>query len=61
MANRFKGLDVVDRGPEEQWSEVHNTVPKPSKEKEKQEEKEAVWLDFINSWGKKRREVKGKR
>ena len=42
MANRFKGLDVVDRGPEEQWSEVHNTVPKPSKEKEKQEEKEAV-------------------
>ena len=27
MANSFKGLDVVDRGPEEQWSEVHNTVP----------------------------------
>ena len=26
VANRFKGLDLVDRVPEEQWSEVHNTV-----------------------------------
>ena len=23
--NRFKGLDLVDRGPEDQWTEVHNT------------------------------------
>ena len=26
VTNRFKGLDVVDRVPEELWMEVHNTV-----------------------------------
>ena len=26
MANRFKGLDLVDRMPEELWMEVQNTV-----------------------------------
>ena len=24
--NRFKGLDLVDREPEELWTEVHNIV-----------------------------------
>ena len=24
MTNRFKGLDLIDRVPEEQWTEVHN-------------------------------------
>ena len=24
--NRFKGLDLVDKVPEELWMEVHNTV-----------------------------------
>ena len=24
--NRFKGLDLVDRMPQELWPEVHNTV-----------------------------------
>ena len=24
--SRFKGLDLVDRVPEELWTEVHNTV-----------------------------------
>ena len=24
--NRFKGLDLVDRMPEELWTEVHNIV-----------------------------------
>ena len=28
MINRFKGLDLVDRVPEELWTEVHNTVQK---------------------------------
>ena len=27
MTNRFKGLDLVDRVPEELWAEVQNTVP----------------------------------
>ena len=26
VTNRFKGLDLVDRVPEELWIEVHNTV-----------------------------------
>ena len=26
MMNIFKGLDLVDRGPEELWIEVHNIV-----------------------------------
>ena len=26
MTNRFKGLDLVDRVPEEIWTEVHNIV-----------------------------------
>ena len=26
VINRFKGLDLVDRVPEEVWAEVHNTV-----------------------------------
>ena len=26
VRNRFKGLDLIDRIPEELWTEVHNTV-----------------------------------
>ena len=26
VTNRFKGLDLIDRVPEELWREVHNTV-----------------------------------
>ena len=26
VMNRFKGLDLVDKVPEELWMEVHNTV-----------------------------------
>ena len=26
LANRFKGLDLIDRVPEELWMEVHDTV-----------------------------------
>ena len=28
VMNRFKGLDLVDRVPEELWTEVSNTVQK---------------------------------
>ena len=42
MINRFKGLGLVDRVPEELWTEVHNivqeavtkTIPKKKKCKE---------------------------
>ena len=41
VANRFKGLDLIDRVPEELWTEVHNivqeavikTIPKKKKYK----------------------------
>ena len=26
VRNRFKGLDLIDRVPEEQWMEVHDIV-----------------------------------
>ena len=26
MRNRFKGLDLIDRVPDELWMEVHDTV-----------------------------------
>ena len=26
LKNRFKGLDLLDRVPEELWAEIHNTV-----------------------------------
>ena len=26
VRNRFKGLDMIDRVPDELWMEVHNTV-----------------------------------
>ena len=41
VANRFKGLDLIDRVPEELWTEVHDilqeavnkTIPKKGKAK----------------------------
>ena len=26
VTNRFKGFDLIDRGPEELWTEVHGIV-----------------------------------
>ena len=63
MTNRFKGLDLIDRIPEEQWTEVHNiaqeavikTIPK------KKKCKGAKWLsEKALQIVEKRREVKGK-
>ena len=64
VTNRFKGLDLVDRVPEELWKEVHNivqeagdkTVPK------KKKSKKAQWLSEEDlQIAKERREVKSKR
>jgi len=27
VTNRFKGLDLIDRVPEDLWTEVHDIVP----------------------------------
>ena len=63
MRNRFKGLDLIGRVPEELWTEVCNTVQEaviktiPNKKKCKK----AKWLSEENlQVAEKRREVKGK-
>ena len=63
VTNRFKGLDLIDRVPEELWMEVHNIVQEavirttPKKKKCKK----AKWLsEEALQIAEKRREVKGK-
>ena len=64
VTNRFKELDVIDRVPEELWTEVCNTVQEavmaiiPKKKKSKK----AKWLsEEVFQIAEKRREAKGKR
>ena len=60
--NRFKGLDLIDRVPEEQWMEVCNivqevvikTIPK------KKKCKKAKWLTEEALQAAEKREAKGK-
>ena len=63
VTNRFKGLDLIVRVPEELWTEVHdivyeaaiNTLPK------KKKCKKAKWLsEEALQIAEKRRESKGK-
>ena len=63
VRNRFKGLDLIDRAPEELWTEVHNivqevvikTIPK------KKKCKKANWLsEEALQIAVKRREAKSK-
>ena len=63
VINRFKGLDLIDRVPEELWTEVCDmvkeavikTVPK------KKKCKKAKWLsEEVLQIAEKRREAKGK-
>ena len=60
VINRFKGLDLVDRVPEELWTEMRNIVQKvlikaiPRKKKCKK----AKWLSEEALQIKERREVK---
>ena len=63
MTNRFKGLDLADKVPEELWTEVHNLVQEvvtkitPKKKKCKK----AKWLsEEPLQIAKERREAKGK-
>ena len=63
MTNRFKGLDLIERGPEELWTEVCDivqeavikTIPK------KKKCKKAKWLsEEVLQIAMKRREAQGK-
>ena len=46
MTNRFKGLDLIDRVPEELWTEVHDIVQEVVMETipKKKKCKKAKWL-----------------
>ena len=62
VTNRFKGLDLVDRVPEDLWTQVceivHEAVTKTSPKKRKY--KKARWLsEDTLQITKKRREMKG--
>ena len=62
MTNRFKGLDLIDRVPEELWTEVHNTVQEAVTKtiaKRKKCEK-AKWLSEEALQIAEKREMKGK-
>ena len=60
MTNRFKGLDLIDRVPEELWTEVCNIVQEkviePSPRKRNAKRQMVVWGGLTNSWEKKRSE-----
>ena len=61
VRNRFKGLDLIDRVPDDLWNEVHDTVPGDrdqdhSHRKEMQKSKMAVWGGLTNSCEKKKSE-----
>ena len=63
VTNRFKGLDLIDRVPEELWTEVHDIVQKaviktiPKKKKCKK----AKWLpEAVLQIAEKRKDAKAK-
>ena len=63
MTNRFKGLDLIDRVPEELWTEVHNTVQEAGIEttpKEKKCKKAKGLPEESLQIAVKRKEAKGK-
>ena len=61
VRNRFKGLDLIDRVPDELWTKVHDTVQETWIKTIPMEKKckKAVWGGLTNSC--KRREVKKRR
>ena len=63
VRNRFKGLDLIDRVPEELWTEIHDTEQEAGIETipKKKKCKKANWLsEEALQIAVKRREVKGK-
>ena len=62
VRNRFKGLDLIDRVPDELWNEVRDIVQETDQDhshrKEMQKSKMAVWVGLPNSCEKKRSKKK---
>ena len=64
VRNRFKGLDLIDRVPDELWTEVHDIVQETGIKTitKKKKCKKAKWLsEEALQIAVKRREAKGKR
>ena len=63
VRNRFKGLDLIDRVPDELWMEVHDPVQKAGIKTipKKKKCKKSKWLsEEALQIAEKRREAKGK-
>ena len=63
MKNKVKGLDLVDRVPEELWMEIHITVQEALTKTipKKKKYKKAKWLsEEALQIAEERRDVKGK-
>ena len=63
MTNRFRGLDLIDKVPEELWKEIHDIVQKAVVKNipQKKKCKKAKWLsEEALQIAEKRREAKGK-
>ena len=62
MRNRFKGLDLIDRVPDELWMEVHDIVQEAVIKTilKKKKWKKAKWLTEQALQIAEKREVKGK-
>ena len=62
VTNRVKGLDLIDRVPEEQWTEVHDIVQEAVIKTipEKKKCKKAKWLSEEILQIAEKREAKGK-
>ena len=59
VSNRFKGLELIDRVPDELWTEVRDIVQEDRDQdhphgKETEKSKMAVWGGLTNSCEKKR-------
>ena len=64
VRNRFKGLDLIDRVPDELWMEIHDTVQETGIKNipKKKKRKKAKWLSGeALQIAVKRREAKSKR
>ena len=59
VINRFKGLDLIDRVPEQLWTEVCNTVQevvnKTIPKKKKCKKAKWFWGGLTNNWEKKQK------
>ena len=63
VRNRFKGLNLIDRVPDELWAEVHDIVQETGIKTilKKKKCKKAKWLsEEALQIAEKRKEVKGK-